>query len=107
MAMHEVTARLDRIDARLERWEAEFRHLNPEQRRERAETRGFMEGALARYAHITDEMVGALQALGAEILAQRQVSEAAMADQRDEIRANTQAVLRLLDERFGPEPPQG
>jgi hypothetical protein len=107
MAMQEVTARLDRIDARLERWEAEFRDLNAEQRRERAEARGFMDASLVRYGQITDEMVGALQALGAEILAQRQVSEAAMADQHDEIRANTQAVLRLLDERFGPEPPQG
>jgi len=96
MAMQDVTARLDRIDTRLERWEAEFKDLNPEQRRERAEARGFMEESRLRYAQITDEMVGALRALGAEIL-----------DQRETIRANTQAVLRLLDERFGPERPQG
>jgi len=94
MALEAVAARLERIEARLEAWEAEFRDLNAEQRRERTEARGFMDASLVRYGQITDELVGALRALGAEIL-----------DGREQIRPNTQAVLRLLDERFGPEPP--
>jgi cupin superfamily acireductone dioxygenase involved in methionine salvage len=96
MAMNEVVARLDRIDVRLERWEAESSRTNAEQRRERLEARDFMDALLRRHAGVTQDMIAALQALQAEIL-----------DQREQIQATTQAILRLLDERFGPERPQG
>jgi hypothetical protein len=92
--MDEVIARLERIDERIEQWRVEVEGLTDEQRIERALAEGFRERTELRSAQITDLMVGALQALGAEIL-----------DGREQIRANTQAVLRLLDERFGPEAP--
>jgi len=95
MAMEEVIARLELADQKLERWRGETRDLTEKQRLERLEARDFMQALTQRSAEIADLHIGALRALGAEIL-----------DGREQIRANTQAVLRLLDERFGPEPPR-
>lgn len=92
MAQSEVIARLDLIDQRLERWEGD----RDRSLRENVELRAFLDELLRRHAVITQDWVAALAALQAETI-----------DGREQLRANTQAVLRLLDERFGPEPPQG
>jgi multidrug resistance efflux pump len=100
----EILARIDRtlerMDARQEagdrRWEEEQRRWAERDREQRA----FFDGLLTRSAAITEAQIVGLQEF------QREMSEE-LADQRAQIRANTEAVLRLLDERFGPEHPQG
>lgn len=84
------------VDSREERW-ADWAEASEKRWEERgAENRRFHQGLLTRHAEITERMIGALSDMTAEI-----------ADGRQQIQANTRAVLRLLDERFGPEPPQG
>jgi hypothetical protein len=83
---------LERIDRIERRWEGA-----PERWMERdVDMREFIDAITLRHVSVTQEAIGALQLLQGEI-----------ADQRDEIKASTQATLRLLDERFGPDPPQG
>lgn len=89
MTNGDVNERIDRIE---ERWAAERSRWMQRD----VELKRFVDEITRRHVLITQEAIGALQMLQAEI-----------ADQRDEIKANTQAVLRLLDERFGPQPPQG
>jgi hypothetical protein len=89
VATEDILAGIRRIE---ERWQ--------EERERWAERdvalREFLDGLTQRHVRVTQAMIGALGGLQAEI-----------ADQRQQIQANTQALLRLLDERFGPEPPQG
>lgn len=98
---------LERIDGRIERsdrrWEEEQRHWAERDRRWEAreekrdlEWRQFTRETTLRNARMTQEMIAAIAAI-----------ETRVNDQREQIRANTEAVLRMLDERFGPERPQG
>jgi hypothetical protein len=109
---------LERMDARIERsdrrWEEEQVRWAERDRkwaeRDRAnelkwekrdrEQREFMDALLERSASMNERMIVALEAFQAEVLRD-------LADGRDQLRANTQAVLRLIDERFGPEPSNG
>jgi len=73
--------------------------------------RSFMDSLTRRHVAVTQEMIAALQTFQAEIVAeladQRTAFTAELSDQRAALNANTQAFLPLLDERFGPERPQG
>jgi hypothetical protein len=60
------------------------------------ETRRYNDALLERHVTITQHLIDAMQAGFASL-------QAEIADQREQIQANTAAVLRLLD-RFGPEP---
>ncbi|MQA73037.1 MAG: hypothetical protein GEU88_01570 [Solirubrobacterales bacterium] len=57
-----------------------------------AEQRTFLRELLEHNARINQDLIRGLQELGAEI-----------ADQRAQLRANTEAVLRMID-RLGPDP---
>lgn len=89
MATEDILAGVRRIE---ERWQDER-----ERWMQRDVTqREFVDALTDRHVRVTQAMIGAIEDLRAEV-----------ADQRQQIQANTQAILRLLDERFGPEPPQG
>ncbi len=60
-----------------------------------AEQKSFFRELLEHNARINAEMIAGLQEFGAKMSAE-------IDDQREQIRANTQAVLRALD-RLGPE----
>ena len=77
----------------LERRDAEWKVWFAEQK---AASDRFHRELLERHAGITESMIAALQESTAQLVAE-------IADQRAQIRANTQAVLRALD-RLGPEP---
>jgi predicted nucleic acid-binding Zn-ribbon protein len=83
-AFDRCIAVLDRVDARLDRFEQRD-----------AEHTAFLNELTERHARVTEDMIAAIQRFGTEL--QREI-----ADQRAQIQANTQAVLRLLD-RWGPE----
>lgn len=61
-----------------------------------AEQRTFFRELLGHNARINAEMIAGLQEFGAKMATE-------IDDQREQIQANTQAVLRALD-RLGPEP---
>jgi hypothetical protein len=89
VATEDILAGVRRIE---ERWQEER-----ERWMQRDVTlREFMDALTDRHVRVTQAMIGALGTLQAEV-----------ADQRQQIQANTEAILRLLDERFGPQPPQG
>jgi hypothetical protein len=75
------------------------RDLDSERKWERRdrENREFLDALLGRSANMNDEMIRALRSFQVEMHRE-------LADGRDQVRANTEAVLRLIDERFGPEP---
>lgn len=98
-----INRTLERIDGRIERsdrrGEEERRRWAERDRRwekRDREWQRFTRETTIRNARITQEMIAAIAAI-----------EARVNDQREQIRANTEAVLRMLDERFGPERPQG
>jgi hypothetical protein len=78
-------------DRRFHEWSEnrDRRFHNWTEKRDR-EMREFLDALTERHVGITQQMIGAITKLQAEI-----------ADQRAQIQANTRAVLRLLD-RFGP-----
>jgi hypothetical protein len=74
-------------EAWLRERDREFRQWSDKRDREMRE---FLDALTERHVGITRQMIAAITKLQAEI-----------ADQRAQIQANTQALLRLLD-RFGP-----
>ncbi len=100
MASADVVERIDRIERR---WEQERERWMQRD----VDMKTFIDAITERHVKITQEAIGALQLLQGEIEDQRRAMQMEMADQRDALRAHTQALLRLLDERFGPDPPQG
>lgn len=85
------------------RWEERDRRWEERDR----EMRAFMDALTRRHVEVTQEMIAELGRLGERMDANSACLQAEIADQRDQIQANTKALLRLLDERFGPERPQG
>lgn len=77
-----------------------------------AEDRRYLDALLERHVTITQAMITAMQGGFAELSEAIQASlaelQAEIADQREQIRANTEATWRMLD-RFGegPAPAQG
>lgn len=74
------------------RWEERDRWRSDNERM----SRRFHDELLKTNARITEDLIAAIGVIRAEV-----------EDSREQIQANTRAVLRLLDERFGPEPGEG
>ncbi|MGH2984440.1 MAG: hypothetical protein ACRDK5_09345 [Solirubrobacterales bacterium] len=86
---------LRKIDRTLERNTEAF-----ERNRDRDdEFRRYLDALLERHAGITQHLIEAIDSGLAQL-------QAEIADQREQIQANTQALLRVLD-RLGPSPQQG
>jgi hypothetical protein len=94
---------LQRIDRTLDARDREQRAWLEAQKREQREwldaqsreQREWLDAMTERHVGITQRMIAAIDQLQAEI-----------ADQRAQIQANTQALLKVLD-RLGPSPQQG
>jgi hypothetical protein len=87
-AFERTMGTLDRVNERFDRHEERD-----------VEFRRFLDGLLERHAGITQHLIEAIDSSSAQL-------QAEIADQRSQIQANTQALLRVLD-RFGPSPQQG
>jgi len=93
---------LRKIDRTLERNTDAFERNREafERNRDRDdEFRRYLNALLERHAGITQHLIEAIDSSSAQL-------QAEIADQRSQIQANTQALLRVLD-RFGPSPQQG
>jgi ABC-type transporter Mla subunit MlaD len=84
-AFERTISTLERVD----------RRLDQSQEREE-EHRLFIRETTERNARITDSLIAAIQSFSADL-------QAEISDQREQIQANTQAILRVLD-RFPPGP---
>lgn len=94
---------IERIERIERRWEEERERWMARD----VEMRTFLDAITERHVRVTQEAIGALQLMQGQIEQQTREYRREMAGQRDALRAHTEALLRLLDERFGPEPPQG
>ncbi len=68
-----------------------------------AEMKRYLDGLLERHVTITQAMIGSIAKMEAEMQAGFAALQAEIADQREQIKANTAATWAMLD-RFGPEP---
>ena len=89
MATEDILAGVWRIE---ERWKEE----RDRWKQREASLQDFLDALTDRHVRVTQAMIDAIDNLSGEV-----------ADQRQQIQANTRAILRLLDDRFGPEPPRG
>jgi hypothetical protein len=63
--------------------------------------REFLDALTERHVRVTQQMIGALDRLTTQVNSGFAQLQAEVADQRAQIQANTQALLRILD-RLGP-----
>ncbi len=108
---------LDRIDAGLDasekRWarrdellEADREEAQRRWERLAADNRRYNDALLERHARITGDMIAALRRHGDEESARTTAILAEIADQREQIQAQTRALLQVID-RLPPPHPQG
>jgi hypothetical protein len=67
------------------------------------ETRRFLDGLLRRHVEVTQALIESMKGDSRALQAESRALQAEIADQREQIRANTEATWRMLD-RFGEGP---
>jgi hypothetical protein len=106
-----VLARIDRtlnlIDARLEQSERRWEQRDREWRRLTEENRRYSDALLERHARITADQIAAIEAYRAQSEMASAALQAEIADQRSQIKSQTEALLRVLDRLPPGERPQG
>lgn len=112
--LERIDRTLDRIDARLEqgdkRWEESERRWEKRDRewkRLADENRRYNDALLKRHAGITQAQIAAIDAIREQSSADSAALQAEIADQRSEIRAQTEALLRIIDRLPPGNRPQG
>ena len=104
---------LNRIDARIEeserRWQEERQRSREDRQRwqeERTEHRRYNDALFERHARISADQIAAIESIRVQSAADSAALQAEIADQRSQIQAQTDALLKFLD-RLPPERPQG
>jgi hypothetical protein len=95
-----MDAHMTRLEAHMETGNDEIRRNREDSRQREAEQRRFTEEMLLRFDKIIDRMDRRLDVHDEEhrrVIARLDAQTAEIHDQREQIRANTQAVLKALD----------